>query len=137
MMLEEIRRIKTGPGECRRFAWTIGPVLLLLGGWLWWKQAPAGPWLLGAGSLVLGIGLLSPAWLKWPWLAWMTVGLVLGTLMSAVVLTLFFYLILTPVGWMARLSGKDFLELRKRTEADSYWRPRKEAPSRERYERQF
>jgi len=137
MLLEEINRIQSGHRECRRFAWIIGPLLLALGAWLLWKQATAGPWLLAAGGLMLGLGFLSPALLKWPWLAWMTVGLVLGAVVSALLLGAFFYLILTPVGLLARVTGKDFLELKKPKGANSYWHSRTDTPPKDRYERQF
>ena len=42
----------------------------------------------------------------------MSVAFVLGFVMAHVILTLFFLLVITPMGLVARLVGKDFLSLK-------------------------
>jgi hypothetical protein len=68
----------------------------------------------------------------------MALAFLLGFVVSTVFLTVFFYLVVTPVGLIARLSGKDFLE-RKWSNAPSYWlvRPASAAKPPAEYERQF
>jgi hypothetical protein len=68
----------------------------------------------------------------------MSVAFVLGFVMAHVILTLFFFLVITPIGLLARLSGKDFLSLKLNHEAKSYWIAREQkAKSPSDYERQF
>ena len=138
-MLNELRQIKSNPREWRRFGWALGPVLLFLGLWLAWRHSAGALWCASAGLLLLLLGWLAPRLLRWPHRAWMTLGLVLGTIVSTLFLTLFYLLLLTPIGIIARLAGKDFLQLKLDHRRPSYWHRRdpdvrKEPPS---YERQF
>tara|TARA_B100000519_G_C14255660_1_gene444875 strand:+ start:2383 stop:2556 length:174 start_codon:yes stop_codon:yes gene_type:complete len=57
--------------------------------------------------------------------------------MKRVILIMVYYFIITPLGVIIRLLGKDFLEL-KRSKIDSYWniRERKIELNKE-YEKQF
>jgi hypothetical protein len=65
--------------------------------------------------------------------------MLLGLVVSTVLLTLFFYLVVTPIGLLARASGKDFLSRRLERESRSYWiaRRARSANHRQRYEQQF
>ena len=56
----------------------------------------------------------------------------LGFVVSHVILTLFFFLVITPVGLVARLLGKDFLSLKLDRETQTYWIPRRPRPSQRR-----
>jgi polyferredoxin len=69
----------------------------------------------------------------------MTLGLALGLVVSTTLLTLFFFLVITPIGWIARLAGQDFLSLKLNPKAPSYWlkRPAGNPPQAADYERQF
>jgi hypothetical protein len=84
------------------------------------------------------LGTLGPRALKWVYIVWMSVAFVLGLVMAHVILTLLFFLMITPIGWVARLFGKDFLSLKLDRGAATYWlrRERKPRPPAE-YERQF
>ena len=83
-------------------------------------------------------GAIIPRAIKWIYIAWMSVAFVLGFVMAHVILALLFFLIITPLGLIARLSGKDFLSLKLDRSAKSYWIPRvKKTKTTEDYERQF
>jgi hypothetical protein len=43
--------------------------------------------------------------------------------MGAVMLTLFFLLLLTPLGLILRITGKDPLQLKRPRSARTYWHP--------------
>jgi multisubunit Na+/H+ antiporter MnhG subunit len=76
--------------------------------------------------------------LKYPYIAWMTMAFALGFVMSHVILTLFFFLIVTPISLFARLVGKDFLNRKLDPTATTYWIPRAAKPNApESYERQY
>ena len=55
---------------------------------------------------------------------WMKLGLLLGRLVSPIALGLLFYLTITPIGLLMRLTGKDPLRLKRDPAATSYWRHR-------------
>lgn len=53
---------------------------------------------------------------------WMSIALLLGFLMSTVILSLIFYLVITPVGVVMRLTGHDPLIKSFRKGESSYWK---------------
>ena len=67
---------------------------------------------------------------------WMQLARFLGTISSAVLLTLLFFLVVTPIGLLQRLFGKRPLDLRFKTNDASYWQKRT-APTPAHYEKQF
>jgi hypothetical protein len=44
-----------------------------------------------------------------------------GKVVGRVMLTLFFFVVITPLGFFMRSSGRDFLRLRKAPPGESYW----------------
>jgi hypothetical protein len=53
----------------------------------------------------------------------MTASFHVGQLMGAVILSLIFFLVVTPMGLLLRLMGKDLLELKRSPGKTSYWKP--------------
>jgi Saxitoxin biosynthesis operon protein SxtJ len=139
MIREELRRLPTGPKHLRKFGLTVGGVFLLLGVWCAWRHRAAGSYLLATGGLLVVAGVAAPRALRWVYVAWMALGLTLGFGVSTVLLTLFFYLVVTPIGLVARVCGQDFLRRKRDPVAPSYWLPRESsrAPSRRDLEQQF
>jgi hypothetical protein len=56
--------------------------------------------------------------------------------MSRVLLAVFYYGMITPIGWGMRLAGRDKLWLRRKARA-TYWRPVAPPPNVSSYERPF
>ena len=138
MIREELKALKTGPRELRRFGLSVGGVFLLLGAWFLYRHRPWSPYLVAPGALLLALGALAPRSLKAVYVGWMALAFTLGMIVSTLLLTLCFYAVVTPVGWLARLCGKDFLQQKWDPRAASYWMPRPVAPQqRTDYERQF
>jgi hypothetical protein len=109
--------------EDRKFGWTVGGVFAILGALLLWRHRVAA----GSGATALGGALLllaaaAPALLAAPHRAWLALARVLGRVNSAIFLFLTFFLVLTPLGLVLRLFGRD--ELRRRGPApESMWTP--------------
>jgi hypothetical protein len=78
-------------------------------------------WLLpGSGITLLFFTLLMPQWLTpLRWL-WEKLGHVLGIINTYVLLTLVYFLVLTPLSMAMRMFGKDILKL-KRNKQNTYW----------------
>ena len=51
---------------------------------------------------------------------WFKFGLLLGQIISPIVMGVIFFLVVTPIGYLMRLLGKDVLRLKK-TNHNSYW----------------
>ena len=137
MIADEIRQLKTGPRGLRKFGLLVGGVFALLAAWCWWRSKPAFPYLLAPAVPLLILGWAWPRSLKWAYIGWMSLALALGLVVSTVLLTVFYYGVVTPVGLLARALGKDFLSRRIQRDAPSYWIPRSRAKQRHEYEQQF
>ncbi len=138
MIIEEIRAITSGRSELRKFGILIGVVLGLLALWWLWRGKEGGYALLMGAAALLAVGLTMPRLLKPLYLPWMTLAVLLGWLMTRVILILLFYLVVTPLGLLARLCGTVFLTADFDRTAQSYWIARKDVPAdRTRYENQF
>jgi hypothetical protein len=88
------------------FGLGVGGVCVALGAWLWWRGSPTiGPVLLVTGTLLVGLGLVAPMALRVPNRIWWRVALVLGWVNTRILLTLFFAVVLTPVGVVRRIFG--------------------------------
>ena len=138
LLKDDIKKIPLDRKALRNFGLLMAAVLLLIGGWLWWKEASSWPWAAGAAALLAGCGLAVPAVLKPVYRAWMILALILGWVMTRVILTGVFYLVVTPIGFLGRAFGEQFLQLKKSKEVTSYWVRRTGPPRRKSdYERQF
>jgi hypothetical protein len=135
---QDIRQLKTGPAELRKFGLSVGSVFLVLGLLYWLRHKPWFPWFVIPGLLLIALGLTVPRILKYIYIGWMSVAFVLGFVVSNLVLMLFFFLVITPIGIVARCAGSDFLKLKLDPGAETYWiyRERKTRKP-EDYERQF
>ena len=109
--------------DLRKFGLVMRVPLALIGGYLWWKGSGAAPYVLGAAAFFLLSALLFPTLLRPIERLWMKVAEVLGFVMTRVILTLAFYLVITPIALVARLFGKDFLHIKKANRRESYWVP--------------
>ena len=134
---EDIKQLKTGPRDLRKFGLLVGGVLAALG-ILYLRRKARYPWFLILGIVLLAFGVVLPRVLKYVYIAWMTLAIGLGFLMAHVILTLFFFLIITPLGLVARVVGKDFLNLKLDKQAATYWiRREQRIRTQANYEQQF
>jgi hypothetical protein len=139
MIREELQQLSTTSRELRKFGLLVGGVFLLLGGWFWFRHKGAWPYLLAPGTLLVLLGLAAPRSLKGIYVAWMGLAFTLGLAVTTVLLTLFYFLVVTPIALVARLCGQDFLAQNLDPQAPSYWlkRDRAKTPRPADYERQF
>ncbi|MFH1686502.1 MAG: SxtJ family membrane protein [bacterium] len=122
----------------RSFGLLVGLVLVTLGAWQWWHEWPWWWVPTGVGALLAILGLTAPRILRHPFRAWMAAAAVLGWLSTRVILTLTFYLLLTPISLVMRLLGQDPLSLRRNRTRASFWLKReKQEFDRSYFERQF
>jgi carbamoyltransferase len=133
----ELQKLDCSVPALWRFAFTIGTVLISLGGLMLWRHRTAGWPLLALAALLLALAIFAPGQLRVVYRAWMALAFVLGWLMSRILLTLVFFLVVTPIGLVQRFCGKRALELRFQTGETSYWKTHVGAPPSQEYERQF
>jgi len=137
-LLQDIKKLKTGPREVRKFGLMVGGVFVALGLLFLLRHKPSSPFLLWPGVVLIIFGALAPHVLKYLYITWMSFAVTFGFIMSYVILTLFFFLVVTPIAFLARLFRKDFLAQRLDAKATTYWiRCETEAKAAASYECQF
>jgi hypothetical protein len=118
-------KLKEEPREWLKFTASTAVVLTGLTVFFWFRGslAPEAALVL---LLVLGGGLagafLRPRLVRGYYRAGMTLGFWIGQIMGRVMLTLLFWLVLTPLSVLLRLMRKDLLETKLDPGAKSYWR---------------
>ena len=139
MIHEEIKNIKGGKGELRKFGITMGVVFLLLGGFSWWRGKDYYFYFLCLSGAFIFLALIIPSVLKPINKMWMTLAILMSWVMTRVILSVLFYLGITPMSLLARLFGKDFLAIKfDKKNVTSYWIPKeKQVFEKADYEKQF
>lgn len=119
----ELDKLKFNNQVLKKFGLLIGFVFLSLSTW-WLVQQVF--FTIGIILFILGIilfvgGLLSPSKLKTVYKLWMGLAFALGWIVSRFLLTILFLFVLTPIGILAKLFKKDFLQLNYKKNIDSFW----------------
>ncbi len=129
-ILQEVKELPAGPRDLRKFSITVGIAFVVL----WAVFALLIPYLTGKGAdpsrlsilwqigaVLAVVGTLAPPVVKPLYYAWMTMALALGFVMTRVLLTIFFFLVLTPVALVFKVIGRDALHRKLDRDAESYW----------------
>jgi predicted membrane metal-binding protein len=109
------------PSE-RSFGLLFTVVFALVGGYglhRGWNTAAVAA-LFSASALMVLLAMFAPKLLSPLNVAWHKLGLLLGMIVSPIVLGLIFFVLLTPVGLIGRLFGRDELRMKRRN-VSSYW----------------
>ena len=86
-------------------------------------------WLLLPSSIFLILGILKSKILIPLNKIWIKFGYLLGAIIAPIVMGIIFFLIVTPIGFIMRIFGKDFLSLKFKKELNTYWLIRKNVKS--------
>ncbi len=122
-----------GANRERGFGLSVGTVLLVIALVLAWRGRVTRAEILGGvGAILVVLGYWRPSLLTKPSDAWWRLAMVLGWVNARVLLSLAFYLLLTPVGLVWKVTGKD--PLTRRRAAWPGWSP---YPARYRDRRHF
>lgn len=108
----------------RQFGLILGGVLAAIFGlllpWRWhWLDLPNWYWI-ASGALVVLWALLAPGSLRTLYRGWMHVALIIGAIVNAFVLAIVFFLLITPMGFVGKLMGKDPMRRRLDPALKSY-----------------
>ena len=120
---KEIKALDTSSKEIRKFGLVIAIALGVIGSFVYVKfgNFDVVGWLWGIGLLFLILGFILPSVLRPVYRIWMLLAYFIGGIVSRVILTVLFYVVLTPTGLVLRLFGKDVLDQRFEKDRESYW----------------
>ncbi len=131
-------KINASDREVRKFGLMFAVICLAVAAYSFYREGSVWPWFLGgAGAFALG-GLIARPLLRPVFIGWMKFAFVLGWVNTRIILGLFFYGILTPVGLIMRTFGRDPLTRAITRGPGSYWKVREQVPfDPKRYEQLF
>jgi hypothetical protein len=115
---------KEDPKEWRKSALLAALGLAILSSFLRWRRhLPVNFWhaLLALLGLVAICAVLQPRWFRGWYRLSLRLGFYSSQFIGRCVLAVFFIFILTPLGWVLRLMGKDPLQLKRPHNAATYW----------------
>ena len=122
-------KFKEDPKEWRKSTLMTVLGLAILSLLLRWRQMlPANAWhaVLAVLGLVAVCALLQPRWFRGYYRLSLRLGFYLSQFIGRCVLAVLFILIVTPLGWVLRLAGKDPLQLKRPRDATTYWHQAKD-----------
>ena len=123
--------------EWRKFGFTLAVILAILAAINGFRGHDAYPFLLGMGAGAALFAAAVPIVLKPVYIFFLYLGEVLGWVMTRVILSILFFVILTPVSWLSKLSGKKYFAMRPGASKETYWEDVTEPTDVEHYEKQY
>lgn len=136
----ELKNLKKDKKTLRKFGFTIAAALGVLGALVFFLggHSERAYWLWGIGTVLLTLGVVTPVALKHIHTLWMGLAFFLGWFVSRLILSVLYYLVITPIGLIMRISGKDPLDQKIDEAASSYWIKREtQEINPEKYEKLF
>lgn len=107
--------------EWRKFGIILGLFLAIIATILLIKARPGYIYFYGAGFLFILAGLIFPIVVKPVFKLFMYISFGLGWVMTRLILSILFYLVITPMALLGKLFGKRFLDLKFPGKQESYW----------------
>lgn len=105
----------------RAFGWVMGVFFFIVAALPLWAGQPWRAWALFVAAGFIAAALLLPALLSPLNRVWMAFGEMLRRVMSPLMLAVIFFGVITPMGLLMRLFGKDPMRRRLDAKAASYW----------------
>lgn len=99
--------------ELRQFGLLVGAIFTVIGLWpVVSRGEPVHLWAIGIGGPLIACGGILPQLLAPIHTGWMWVGHILGWINTRILLSIVFYGLVTPIGIVFRLMGKDTVRQR-------------------------
>lgn len=134
-LTEEIRATDR---EVRKFGVTFAVLGVVAAAYALYRGSGIWIWLVSGGGILLILGIIARPLLRPLYIGWMTFAHVLAWINTRLILGVFFFLALTPIGLILRITGKDLLQQKIDKSAKSYWIRREKVQTEpSRYRRMF
>lgn len=118
-------KLKEDPREWLKFTAVMAVAGIGLAALLWYRRVLGGQ-VFGMISLAFVLAVAacaaSPRWFRGFYRVGMTASFHVGQVMGRILLSLIFLAVVTPLGLLLRILGKDLLQLRRDSQAPSHWR---------------
>ena len=104
----------------RSFGLVFFGIFLIISLWPLLDNQDIRIWSLIVSLIFLILGILNSNLLKPFNKIWFKFGMLLGNIVSPIIMSLVFFLVVTPTGYLMRFFGKDLLKLKK-NKSNTYW----------------
>ena len=105
----------------RSFGITFSAVFLIIGIWPLLNNEPIRIWSIVISLIFLLFGLMNSTLLTPFNKIWFKFGILLGSIVSPIAMSMVFFIVVTPIGICMRLLRKDILNRKFDKNANSYW----------------
>ena len=116
-----IKKSKIRMSSNRNFGLTFFIVFLCLGLWPLTNDESIIIWSIIISLIFLFLGLTNSKLLTPPNILWFKFGMFLGAIFAPIAMGAVFFLVVTPIGLIMRLLGKDILKKKYNKKEKSYW----------------
>ena len=121
----------------RVFATGIAVICQLIALVSWWGSGWLYPYISPFGLLFGAIGLAFPSAIKPIFKRWMIMAAAIGRFQTKLILTVLFYIVITPLGLFFRLLSKNVMDIGNDPDASTYWKKRVPLQDAAGFEKQF
>ena len=120
---EDFRQLEISNRKLKQFAYLTGIILLILSVWYYFKHGNRSwTYVTVSISLILfAIALLKVKILTGVYKIWMGIAIVLGFFISRILISLIFFIGLTPISLLGRLLKKKWMDIDFNQKKDTYW----------------
>lgn len=124
----------------RQFGLILGGILVGVFGfllpWKWQWNALPNWYCIGGGVVIVAWALIDASSMRGLYRTWMRVVMPIGSIVNAVILAIVFFLLITPMGLVHRMMGKDPMRRSLHSSASSY-RIKSKVAARDHMERMY
>jgi hypothetical protein len=127
--------IDATPKNIRVFLVLLGVINLFL----IYKYIVPSPGIVPAGIIlaICAYGLIFPSAIKPLYIVWMRFGMGIGRFVNMILVTIVFFIIITPLSFVMKQTGRDTLHLSWDKDAETYWEKKPDTTGRESYLNQY
>ena len=128
--MSSIKSKKSQEQRLKEFGLVMCLALTVISGVLLWKGRSGGLISSVLAGIFLTLGVFAPGILEPFERRWMQLAEKMSIVVSWIIVTLTFYLVIAPMGSIMRLFGADLLKVKLEPDKESYWEPvEKDGPS--------
>ena len=118
-MIAKDSKIKIGSN--RSFGLVFFTVFLIVGLWPLKAGGSINFWLIIISLIFLCLGLTNSKFLSPLNKLWFKFGITLGAIIAPIVMCIIYFLVVTPIGLIMKIMGKDLLNLQYNKSIKTYW----------------
>tara|TARA_B110000438_G_C15779992_1_gene635868 strand:+ start:332 stop:727 length:396 start_codon:yes stop_codon:yes gene_type:complete len=123
------KHLKIKISSNRSFGIVFFFVFLIISLWPLINENPLRVWSIYIAIVFLILGLINSNFLTPLNALWYKFGKLLGSIIAPIVMGIVFFIVVTPIGFIMRIFGKDLLNKRYNNKSNSYWINREKSKS--------